>query len=164
MDMHAEAHIFSDHVVMGKNCTISVGAIIGVEGLALKRRPDNTFELREHKGRVVLKDRVHVGASTIIQRGVTRDTVVGEGTHIGPMCNIGHDVQIGKNCRITGMNQINGYTTIGDNVYMAPGCNILNRLKIGSGAYIGIGSLVMHDVPENAVVYGRPAKPKGERQ
>jgi len=152
--------IIHEDTVIGEGCVIKEKAIIGTEGLALSRRNKNRFCLRGHKGKVIIKNEVLIGANTIVQRGVTRDTVIGEGTKIGPMCNIGHDTIIGKNCRIAGMNQINGYVEIGNDVYMAPGCNILNRIKIGSGVFIGIGSLVMHNVPENTTVYGRPAKPK----
>ena len=157
--VHPTAYIDSTSL-LGKNCEIDVGAKIGVKGLALKRigLDHSQFKLREFKGVVVLKDNVHIGAGTIIQRGVTRNTVIGEGTKIAPMCSIGHDVIMGKNCRITGMNQISGYVEIGDNVYVAPSCSILNRIKIGSNACIGIGSLVLHDVPANKTVYGRPAK------
>jgi len=102
-----------------------------------------------------------VGASSIIHRGVEKDTVIGEGTFIGPKCNIGHDNSIGKHCIIINGSMVSGNVTIGD-FSRVSSATIKNRIKIGHHATVGMGSLVMHDVPDFTTVVGRPAKPIGE--
>lgn len=157
--IHPTAHVFS-WVVIGKNCHIRAGAVIGALGLSLTGSRKKKFLRKPATGRVIIKDDCDIGANTVIQRGQTRDTVIGENTFIAPNCSIGHDTIIGKRVIITGANHINGYCEIGDGVYIAPNSCILNRRKIGRDALIGIGSLVLHNVPPNTVVYGRPAKPR----
>lgn len=157
--IHPKAHVFS-WVVIGKNCHIRAGAVIGAAGLALTGGQKKKILRHSLVGRVIIKDNCDVGANTVIQRGRTRDTIIGENTFIAPSCNIGHDTIIGKRVIITGMNQICGYCEIADEVYIAPNCCILPRKKIGKRAFVGVGSLVLHNVPPNTVVYGRPAKPR----
>jgi len=156
--IHPSAYVAAD-VVIGAGCVIHPGARIGTLGLSLRRVGDH-YERNESRGSVVIEDNVEVGANTVVHRGVEGDTVIGEGTFIGSMCNIGHDVRIGCHCRITPRVGVYGYVEIGDYVYIAPGCDILNRIRIGSRARIGIGSLVMRDIPKGVTVYGRPAAPK----
>lgn len=154
--IHSTALIFPGAII-GKHCVIHAHVIIGCEGLSLTKQTDGIFKPCKTACNVILKDNVHVYAGTMIQRGISRNTLVGKGTFIGPMCNIGHDTIIGENCVIAGMTQINGYVEIGDNVRINPGSTIRNRMKIGSNATIGIGSLIMQDVPEGAIFLGRPA-------
>ncbi|MFW9795051.1 MAG: hypothetical protein ACFFEE_12155, partial [Candidatus Thorarchaeota archaeon] len=94
---------------------------------------------------------------TTVQKGILRRTIIGKGTKIGPNCNIGHEAEIGKYCIITGMTLVAGATEIGDHTYIAPHSTIKNSIKVGKNAFIGIGSLVIDDVPDGKTVVGRPA-------
>lgn len=123
----------------------------------MERAQDKSLHRVESKGIVILEDNVDIGANSTIHRGKIGNTIIGKGTFIGPMCNIGHNVVVGKNCIISTGSLVCGYVEIGDNVRINPCSVIRNRVKIGAGALVGIGSLVMRDVPENTVVVGRPA-------
>jgi UDP-3-O-[3-hydroxymyristoyl] glucosamine N-acyltransferase len=102
---------------------------------------------------------VEVGYNTVIQRGVQRNTVVSKNTIINNLCNIGHDVQIGEGCRIGLGVRVSGYAEIGAKSLITPGVTILNRVRIGRNAFVGIASLVLHDVSDNNRDVGRPAVP-----
>lgn len=155
-DIHPSA-IIADDVKLGDDIVICGGVVVGAEGLNLNR-VDGKFVRKEVNASVVIEDGVFIGANTVVQRGLTRNTIIGENTYVGPLCNIGHDSQIGKSCLITGNTLICGYVDVGDGVRINPHSTILNRIKIGSGALVGISSLVMKDVPSDVTVYGHPAR------
>jgi UDP-3-O-[3-hydroxymyristoyl] glucosamine N-acyltransferase len=142
---------------IGKNGFIHPSAQVNDEGVNCARGPDGMVERLPHLGGLIIEDNVHIAALTTVQRGVLEDTIIEEGTTIGPNCNIGHGVHIGKHCVITGMNFIGGSSKIGNRVYVAPHCTVKNGVQIGDGAFIGMGSLVLNDVAEGVTVVGRPA-------
>lgn len=141
---------------IGNNVIIRAGVILGAEGLDYERDMERKLERVPHISGLEIGNNVDIGPNTVIQRGVLRPTKIGEGTKIGPNCNIGHEVTIGKHCIITGGTMIAGSTIIGDYVYIAPQC-IIKKVNIGNHAFIGIGSLVFHDVAPNTTAVGRPA-------
>ena len=153
--------------IVGHNCHIHAGAKIGVPAFDFKS-PKGPSKRTKQKGLAILGNNVDIGFNAVIQRGVERNTTIGDHSFINNLCNIGHDVQIGKSCRVGLGTRMSGYTEIGEDANIAPGVTILNRVKIGPNAFIGIGSLVLHDVESGAKVTGRPAmdlaKHKAERK
>lgn len=154
--IHPNAYIFPDCKI-GKNCRFGANVVIGSLGLLCRRGEDNKLTRVKSEGSVIIEDNVDIGAGSCIQRGKIGNTVIGQGTFIGPMTNIGHDVKIGKNCIIGNKTLIAGFVTVGDNTRINICSVIRNRVKIGSNVVVGMGSLVMHDVPDNTTVVGRPA-------
>ena len=142
---------------ISKSAVIHPTVAIGVEGMNYSRGRNGDLQKVPHTANVIIADNVTVEALTTIQKGVLKDTVIGKGTKIGPKCNIGHGAHIGEHCLITGMNFIGGSAVLGNRVYVAPHSTIKNGVWVGDDAFIGIGSLVLHDVPEGATVVGRPA-------
>lgn len=157
-------YIHQKVVTIGKRVCIEPGACIGVRGLALERygRDRLKFRMKEYHGNVVIEDDVHIGANTCVERGLTGNTIIMEGTKIDLLCCIGHDVKVGRNVRIAPLCNILGYVEIGDNAFIGGGSNIRNRVKIGEFAYIGMGSNVVCDVPAYEMWYGNPAKKQGD--
>ncbi len=157
---HNTAHVFPDCVI-GENCRIGARAVIGSVGLIIRKIVSgdeaNLLERIKSEGIVIVEDNVDIGANTTIHRGRDDDTIIGKGSFIGPMCNIGHNVKIGKNCMIGTQSLLCGHVEVGDGARINPGSTIKNRIKIGSYAVVGIGSLVMKDVPDGVTVVGRPA-------
>jgi len=153
----SNVYVASDTVI-GKNVTIESGARIGVRGLALERYGENSekFRMKKYLGKVVLHDKVHIGANTCVERGLTGDTIIGEGSKIDLLCCIGHDVVIGKNCRITPLCNILGYAQIGNNVFIGGSTAVRNRIRIGDNAWIGMGSLIVKDVEPLTFIFGHP--------
>jgi len=143
----------------GKNVKVDASAQIYVEGMSYERNPDGTLQCIPHMAGLILGDNVSVGPFSIVQRGVLKDTVIEEGAKIGPYCNIGHGAHLGKHCLVTGNNFVGGSASIGDYSYVAPHCTIKNGVHIGKRCFVGIGSLVLDDVPDGTTVVGRPAVP-----
>ena len=114
-------------------------------------------------GRVILQDDVEIGANTAIDRGSYRDTVIGEGTKIDNLVQIGHNVEIGRHCVIISQTGISGSTTLGDYAVTAGQAGLAGHLKIGAGAQIGAKSGVMNDVPAGERWFGIPAQSAREQ-
>ena len=147
--------------IIGDNCYIQAGAKVGTPAFSIKREA-GIQKRTSGKGIVVLENGVDIGYNTVIQRGVERNTVVGEYSFISSLCLVAHDVQIGSRCNFAVGVTISGYSEIGANTDISPRATILNRVKIGRNVRVGIGSLVLHDVDDDTTVTGRPAVELGK--
>ncbi len=110
-------------------------------------------------GRVIIQNDVEIGAGSTIDRGAIRDTVVGEGTKIDNLVQIGHNVMIGRNCIIVAQSGISGSATLEDNVVLGARCGVNNHVTIGVGSQIAAVSVVHGDVPPGSQWGGTPARP-----
>ena len=110
-------------------------------------------------GRVVIQDDVEIGAGTTVDRGGIRDTVIGEGTKIDNLVQIGHNVVIGRHCVIVAQSGLSGSVTLEDFVVLAARVGIVQHITVGEGAHVGSRSTVLQDVPPGARWWGYPAKP-----
>jgi UDP-3-O-[3-hydroxymyristoyl] glucosamine N-acyltransferase len=155
VDIHPHVTIYRNTKI-GNRVRVRANAVLGSEG-DYGRNSKGELRRVPHVGRLIVEDDVDIGSNTTIQRGILRPTIIGNGTKIGPNCDIGHEVRIGRNCIITGMTLIAGATEIGDNTYIAPHSTIRNSVRLGSNVFVGIGSLVINNVPDGATVLGRPA-------
>jgi UDP-3-O-[3-hydroxymyristoyl] glucosamine N-acyltransferase len=160
-DIHPSAVIYDD-TELGNNVTIRANAVLGAEGLDYGRNRKGELKRIPHVSKLIVEDDVDVGSNTTVQKGMLRPTIIGKGTKIGPNCDIGHEVKIGQYCIIAGMTLVAGATEIGDHAFIAPHSTIKNSIKIGSNAFIGIGSLVIRNVPDGTAVVGRPATEIGK--
>jgi UDP-3-O-[3-hydroxymyristoyl] glucosamine N-acyltransferase len=142
---------------IGDNCVIKSGTVIGEEGYGLCDCEDGFYHV-PHFGNVVIGDRVEVGANCCIDRGTMSDTVIGDGCKIGNLCNVAHNVKLGRNVRLVVGVNIAGSTTIEEGVYVAPGGVINNQVTVGQNSLVGIGSVVLGNIEDNKVVVGVPAK------
>lgn len=141
---------------IGKQVRIHSGAQIGVDGFHY------VFDGQQHRkildiGRVIIGDRVEIGANTTVDRGALRDTEIGEGTKIDNLVQIAHNVVIGKHCIIVSQVGIAGSTTIGDFTVIAGQVGIAGHLKIGSQVTIAAKAGVMRDIPDGKTMLGAPA-------
>ena len=143
---------------IGKRCIVHSGAVIGADGYGFA-----TEGGRHHKipqvGIVRIEDDVEIGAGTTIDRAALGETVIGEGTKIDNLVQVGHNVRVGKHCLLISQAGIAGSTDLGDYVVMAGQSGTSGHLKIGSGVQIAAKSAVFEDVPENMKVRGIPAVP-----
>jgi UDP-3-O-[3-hydroxymyristoyl] glucosamine N-acyltransferase len=109
-------------------------------------------------GRVIIQDDVEIGAATTIDRGATRDTVIGEGTKIDNLVQIAHNVTIGRHCLLAGQVGISGSVTVDDYVMMGGQAGIVDHITVGEGAQIGAACTVFNDVPPGARWLGTPGR------
>jgi UDP-3-O-[3-hydroxymyristoyl] glucosamine N-acyltransferase len=112
-----------------------------------------------HFGRAIVQDAVSIGAGSTVDRGLFGDTVIAEGAKIDNLCQIAHNVVIGRGAVIAAFGGVSGSTRGGDGVMMGGRVGIADHRTIGKGAMLAAGSAVMHDVPAGETWAGYPAKP-----
>jgi UDP-3-O-[3-hydroxymyristoyl] glucosamine N-acyltransferase len=152
------AHCSITHALIGDRVVIHPGCRIGQDGFGYLMSASGHIKVPQI-GRVIIQDRVEIGANTAIDRGAMLDTVIGEGTKIDNLVQIGHNVIIGRDCILTSQTGISGSAIIEDGVMMGGQTGIADHLTIGEGSALGAKSGVMHDVPRGARWVGIPAKP-----
>ena len=153
------AHI--ENATIGSDCVINSGAVIGKDGFGYTRQNGHNVFI-PHVGRVVIGNRVSVGANTCIDRGAMTDTRIGDGTKIDNLCQIAHGVVIGCECFLAGGVGLAGGVVVGDRALLAGQVGIANGVHIGNDAEVGAHSGVFRNVPDGARHMGYPAGPGTE--
>lgn len=162
-------------VSIGKNCIVGAGVVlsycrvgdgvilhpgvkVGQDGFGFAASADGLAKIPQ-LGRVLIEDKVEMGANCTVDRGALGDTVIGAGTKFDDMVHIGHNVVIGRHCILVAQTGVAGSVTIGDGVVIGGQVGIADHVKIGAGARIASQSGVMRDVAAGETVMGYPAKP-----
>ena len=133
--IHPNVTIY-DNSIIGNNVIIHANTVLGADAFYYKNRSDG-FDKLISGGRVILKDNVDIGASCTIDKGVSGDTIIGEGTKIDNQVHIGHDTIIGERCLIASQTGISGCVIIEDRV------TIWGQVGINSGVSIGEGAVIL---------------------
>jgi UDP-3-O-[3-hydroxymyristoyl] glucosamine N-acyltransferase len=157
-DCRIAANVTLSHCLLGARVVVHPGARIGQPGFGFapdRERPISVPQL----GRVVIGDDVEIGANTTIDRGSGPDTVIGAGTMIDNLVQIGHNVVLGRCVILAGQVGISGSTRLEDFVMVGGQGGLAGHLHIGRGARIAAKSGVMRDVAAGATVCGSPAVP-----
>ncbi len=132
--LHANVIVY-DNTVIGDNVVIHSGTILGADAFYYKKRPEGYDQLLSC-GRVVIEDNVGIGALCTIDKGVTGDTTIGEGTKLDNQVHVGHDTIIGKKCLIAAQTGIAGCVIIEDEVTMWGQVGTTSGITIGSKAIV----------------------------
>jgi UDP-3-O-[3-hydroxymyristoyl] glucosamine N-acyltransferase len=149
------------HALIGDRVILHAGVRIGQDGFGFAMGPGGHLKVPQI-GRVIIQDDVEIGANSCIDRGALKDTVIGEGTKIDNLVQIGHNVVIGRHCVIAGQAGISGSSELGDFVVMGGQSGMVGHIRIGPGAQIGGASHPKEDVAPGARMGGTPAIPLTE--
>ena len=149
-----------DHCIIGDNVVIQAGTTIGSDAFYYntKKNRDVWYKKMNSCGRVVLEDHVEIGAGCTIDRGVTHDTIIGEGTKMDNMVHIGHDVVVGKNCLFAAQVGIAGATTVEDGVILWGQVGVNKTINIGKNAIVMGQSGVANSLEGGKTYFGYTAE------
>lgn len=144
-------------VKLGDRVVLHAGARVGSSGFGFRTTPQGAQRL-PHTGGCVLAADVEVGANTTIDRGMIDDTVVGDGTKIDNLVQIGHNVRMGTGCVVMGQVGIGGSTIVEDDVLLGGQAGLAGHLTVGRGARIAAQAGVIGDIGAGETVSGYPAR------
>jgi UDP-3-O-[3-hydroxymyristoyl] glucosamine N-acyltransferase len=152
--------VIMDHCIIGNNVVIQAGTIIGSDAFYYNKKTNRPVHYKRMLscGRVVIGDFVEIGAGCTIDRGVTGDTVIGDGTKMDNLVHIGHDTVIGKNCLFAAQVGIAGATIIEDEVILWGQVGVSKTLTVGRGAEVYAQSGVPASLEGGKKYFGSPAE------
>lgn len=152
--IHANVTI-NDNCIIGDDVTIHSGTVLGSDAFYYKNRPDG-FDKLLSVGKVVVEDSVEIGANCTIDRGVTGETIIGKGTKIDNLVQVGHDTVIGKKCLIASQVGIAGCVRIEDEVTLWGQVGIRSDISIGKKAIVLGKTGVTKSIEGGKVYAGNP--------
>jgi UDP-3-O-[3-hydroxymyristoyl] glucosamine N-acyltransferase len=163
--IHPNVTIYDDCII-GDEVVIHSGTIIGSDAFYFntKKNREIWYKKMQSCGRVIIENNVEIGAGCTIDRGVSADTIIGQGSKFDNMIHIGHDVVIGMNCLIAAQVGIAGCTVVGNGVTMWGQAGISKTLVIGDNAVVLAQSGVGENIGDNQVYFGTPAGPALKKQ
>ena len=159
--IHPNVTIY-DNSILGDNVVIHANTVLGADTFYYKKRPQG-FDQLVSGGRVIIKDNVHIGASCTIDKGVTGDTTIGEGTKIDNQVQVGHDTSIGKKCLIASQTGIAGCVIIEDEVTLWGQVGTNSGITIGKGAVVLGQTGVTKSVLGGKTYFGTPISESREK-
>lgn len=142
---------------LGNEVVLHSGVRIGTEGFGWLDHGQSNRKVPQ-LGRVIIQDRVEIGANSTIDRGALGDTVLGDGTKVDNLVQIGHNCRIGRNCLIAAMSGLSGSTIVEDGVLMGGGVGTSGHLTIGTGSVVHGRAAVTKDWPAGSKLAGAPAQ------
>lgn len=162
--IHANVTI-NNHTVIGDEVIIQPGTVIGSDAYYYKRKKETQpqYNKMESCGRVVIGDGVEIGAGCTIDRGVSGDTLIGDGTKLDNQVHIGHGVEIGRNCLLAAQVGVAGKTIIEDEVILWGQVGVNKSLTIGKGAVVYAQSGVPASIEGGKVYFGSPVADAREK-
>jgi UDP-3-O-[3-hydroxymyristoyl] glucosamine N-acyltransferase len=155
-DCRIGANSSISHALLGNRVTLYPGVCVGQDGFGFAMGPQGHLTVPQ-LGRVIIEDDVDVGANSTIDRGAGPDTVIGAGSKIDNLVQIGHNVRMGRGCVMVAQSGISGSTHLGNFVVVAGQVGIAGHLTLGDGAQVAAKSGVMRDVEPGGKVGGYPA-------
>jgi UDP-3-O-[3-hydroxymyristoyl] glucosamine N-acyltransferase len=150
--------VLADGVKVGKYCRLKSNSVIGEKGFGFPFAEDGTPVELPHLASVRLADYVEIGALNTVVGGALSDTIIHSHVKTDDHVHIAHNCEIGARTVITACSEISGSVKIGERCWLSPNCSIMNKINIGDDSFIGLGAVVIKDVPAGAVMAGNPAK------
>jgi UDP-3-O-[3-hydroxymyristoyl] glucosamine N-acyltransferase len=160
-DCNIGSHASVSYALLGQRVRVLPGARIGQEGFGFSVSPTG-FTTAPQLGRVLIEDDVEIGANSAIDRGSVGDTVIGAGSRIDNLVQIGHNVQVGRRCVIVAQVGIAGSTVLEDFVRVGGQAALAGHLHVGTGVQIGAQAGLISNALPHSVLLGSPAQPRNE--
>jgi len=155
------SNVFVQFTLVGDEVVIQSGAVIGGSGFGFATGADGHVKTPQ-LGRVIIQDHVEVGANSTIDRGAIADTVIGEGSKIDNLVQIGHNSIIGRHCVLAGQVGISGSVVLGDFVILGGKVGVADHVTIGDRARVAALSGIAADLEAGHDYAGIPARPAGQ--
>lgn len=152
----AGARLYYD-TILGKDCTIHSGVIIGSDGFGFAPNEDGEFVKVAQTGNVVIEDNVEIGSNTTIDRATIGSTIIRKGVKLDNLIQIAHNVEIGENTVIAAQTGVSGSTKIGKNCMIGGQVGIVGHIKIGDNVKIQAQAGVPSNVKDGEIIMGSPA-------
>jgi UDP-3-O-[3-hydroxymyristoyl] glucosamine N-acyltransferase len=155
--LFAHAHsVVRENCILGEHVTLENGAIVGSDGFGFAKNEAGKWEKIPQSGPVKLGDRVDVQANACIDRATVGSTVIGAGTKIDNLVQIGHGSKVGENTLVCAQTGLAGSSVVGSNVILAGQTGIAGHCTVGDGVILTAQSAVSHDVPAGKMISGSP--------
>ena len=156
--IHPNVSIYHDCVV-GNNCIIHAGAVIGSDGFGFAPNENHEYQKVPQIGNVVIEDNVEIGANTTIDRATMGSTFIRNGVKIDNLCQIAHNVEVGKNSAMAAQVGIAGSAKIGERVMIGGQAGISGHLFIADETKIVAQSGIPGSVKKAETLMGSPGIP-----
>lgn len=153
--IHSNVSIY-DYTEIGDNVIIQSNSVIGGDAYYFQRSPQGLRKF-ESSGRTILGDDVEIGALCAVDKGVSGDTIIGQGTKLDNFVQIGHDTHIGKHCLIGSHCAVAGVTTLEDHVILWADVMVNKDLLLEEGAIVLATSAVDKNLEKGKIYFGVPA-------
>ncbi len=151
--------VIRERCTLGARCILHANVSIGADGFGFRPDPSGKGLVKIPQiGTVEIADDVEIGAGSCIDRGKFAATVIGEGTKIDNLVQIGHNCRIGRCCIIVAQCAIGGSVTMGDGVMMGGQSAVADHVTIGAGSKFYGCSSIIGDVPPGSTWAGLPAR------
>lgn len=147
---------------IGARVILHSGVVVGADGFGYVRGDDGRQTKVPQTGNVVIEDDVEIGANSAVDRATLGSTVIGAGSKIDNLVQIGHNVRIGRNVVLCGEVGLSGSSAVGDNSILAGQVGVADHVRIGKNCILGGRSGVVKDIPDNSFYSGFPARPHRE--
>ncbi len=153
--IHSNVSIY-DNTIIGDDVILHANVVLGADAFYYKKRPGG-YDRLISGGRVILEDKVEIGAGSTIDKGVSGDTTIGYGTKIDNNVQIGHDTKIGKHCLFASQVGIAGCVVVEDHVTLWGQVGVISGITIGTGTVVYAQSGVGNSLPSGKTFFGSPA-------
>ena len=153
-------HIFPDTVI-GDRTILHAGCIIGDDGFGNAPQPDGSWKKIEHVGNVIIGNDVEIGSNTCVDKAPMESTIIEDGVRIDNLCQIAHNVKVGRNTAMAAMSGIAGSAEVGKSCIIAGQVGIVGHIKVADNTTVGAQSGVIGNVRKSGqVLMGMPAIPR----
>lgn len=146
----------NDDTIIGNHVIIHANSTIGGDAFYYKKR-ETGYDKMHTCGRTLIIDYAEIGMGCTISRGVTGDTVIGEGSKLDGQIHVGHDTVIGKNCLFAAQVGIAGCCVLEDNVTLWGQVGVVANITIGANAVVLGQSGIANSLEGNKTYFGSPA-------